>query len=565
MGRPGLRLPEGAQRLGEARTLRVDPMSIAVCLLSSVLLVPDDFPTIQQALVASVDGDEILVRPGTYLEVLDFGGKAVHLRSIAGPATTKIDAGGAGSCVRFETGEGSGSILEGFTLSGGSGTDFGGDPIGGGIFCYDASPRILGNVIEGCTASDGGGIACYGMSSPDIHDNVVRGCFAQGTGGGLALYVSNMTGSVTGNLIEGNEAFSDHGGGIFAFNGSIDLLDNVIVGNRTSQSGGGVMMMFSAGFPPIVSGNRIAGNTAGDDGGGVWCSSTNPHFSRNVVEGNEAPYGGGMYLRNHSIELLHNVFVNNAASVAGGGLFIDGGTSFAARNCILTGNDAPLAPDYDDGGDPVSLEHCLVAGGWPGPGNFDADPFFVDPDGPDDDPTTWLDNDFRLQSNSPCIDAGSPLTDPDPDGSPADVGAIPFDPYDPVPYCVAAVNSAGTQAFIGSLGTTSITSGGLQLTVVGAPPTSFGLFFYGAAATQVPLGAGFRCVAAPLYRLAPIVLSDGGGAASLALDYAAEPLSSGPGAVTAGSTWFFQYWYRELPGGPFGSNLSNGLVVTFQP
>ena len=57
-------------------------------------------------------------------------------------------------------------------------------------------------------------------------------------------------------------------------------------------------------------------------------------------------------------------------------------------------------------------------------------------------------------------------------------------------------------------------------------------------------------MAAPLYRLAPIVLSDWiSRRGLLALDYAAEPLSSGPGAVTAGSTWFFQYWYRELAGG----------------
>jgi hypothetical protein len=30
----------------------------------------------------------------------------------------------------------------------------------------------------------------------------------------------------------------------------------------------------------------------------------------------------------------------------------------------------------------------------------------VDPDGPDDDPATYEDNDYRLQRNSPCIDVG---------------------------------------------------------------------------------------------------------------------------------------------------------------
>ncbi len=39
-------------------------------------------------------------------------------------------------------------------------------------------------------------------------------------------------------------------------------------------------------------------------------------------------------------------------------------------------------------------------------GNIDVDPLFVDPDGPDDDPNTWLDNDYHLLDKSACIDAG---------------------------------------------------------------------------------------------------------------------------------------------------------------
>jgi hypothetical protein len=34
------------------------------------------------------------------------------------------------------------------------------------------------------------------------------------------------------------------------------------------------------------------------------------------------------------------------------------------------------------------------------------DPLFADADGPDDDPDTWADNDLRVASGSPCIDAG---------------------------------------------------------------------------------------------------------------------------------------------------------------
>ena len=39
---------------------------------------------------------------------------------------------------------------------------------------------------------------------------------------------------------------------------------------------------------------------------------------------------------------------------------------------------------------------------------------------------------------------------------------------------------------------------------------------------------------------------------------------SAPGIVTSGSTWRFQFWYRD-PGGATGSNFSSDLVVTFCP
>ena len=53
---------------------------------------------------------------------------------------------------------------------------------------------------------------------------------------------------------------------------------------------------------------------------------------------------------------------------------------------------------------------------------------------------------------------------------------------------------------------------------------------------------------------------------SLELDLAAPPANSGAGQITAGSTWNFQYWYRDpqLPGGS-GFNLSDALQVLFRP
>ena len=65
--------------------------------LPDVRLVPDEYATIQAAITASGNGDEVLVAPGRYVESLDFQGKAIRVRSSAGPASTTIDGGAAGA------------------------------------------------------------------------------------------------------------------------------------------------------------------------------------------------------------------------------------------------------------------------------------------------------------------------------------------------------------------------------------------------------------------------------------------------------------------------------------
>ena len=52
-----------------------------------------------------------------------------------------------------------------------------------------------------------------------------------------------------------------------------------------------------------------------------------------------------------------------------------------------------------------------------------------------------------------------------------------------------------------------------------------------------------------------------GGELTLAVDFTAPPTSSG--AILAGSTWNFQAWYRDVPAGGAGWNLSDAVSVTF--
>ena len=71
-----------------------------LCLLGArtagadTIHVPRDYPTIQEAIDNAQNGDCILVEPGTYVENLNFLGKAITVRGEGGPEETTIRASG---------------------------------------------------------------------------------------------------------------------------------------------------------------------------------------------------------------------------------------------------------------------------------------------------------------------------------------------------------------------------------------------------------------------------------------------------------------------------------------
>ena len=237
-------------------------LNLVVLLVTATLapaatrLVPDEYATIQAAIDAAIDGDVVIIAPGTYTgdgnRDINFQGKAITVRSTDPNdrnivAATIIDCNYTGNewhqGFYFHSREDANSVLDGLTITNGYAY--------GAIECENSSPSINNCIITGnhwgrgisvskgsptitnciITAnSNGGGIYCGLHSSPSITNCVITGnsCEDPGGGGILCLHSSpsiiNCT--ITDNI----------GGGIKGFSESTPSISNCILwGNLPQQ------------------------------------------------------------------------------------------------------------------------------------------------------------------------------------------------------------------------------------------------------------------------------------------------------------------------------------------
>ena len=138
-------------------------------------------------------------------------------------------------------------------------------------------------------------------------------------------------------------------------------------------------------------------------------------------------------------------------------------------------------------------------------------------------------------------------------------------------YCTAKPNEqpASEGARLDWSGDLNISSGSttFELSVTDASPNTTGQFFYGSSQIYQPFSYGIQCVGGAVHRLLPQVSTDSNGAISYTLDWNTIPVGSGPGQIHPGSTWNFQFQYRQPAGGglPGGVNFSDAISATFAP
>jgi len=271
---------------------------------------------------------------------------------------------------------------------------------GGGLLvnCIGSSRPILNNCLfSRNSASWGGAISCIGQLPPPFPGfppTPWRGPI-----------ITNCT-------IIGNTA--NEGAGIYN-SYIVPILSNCTLrGNSAGENGGGIHNTYHANT--MVTNCTFSANSAKYDGGGMANYSSNPTLTNCIFTSNSAGSGGSMYNNSSSSALANCTFAGNSAP-NGNVLACDSymhqrPSNLQLTNCILWDGGNEI---WNNDASTISSTYSDIQGGWPGEGNIDADPRFVEPGYRDTNGTpndanddVWVDGDYHLLPDSPCIDAGDP-------------------------------------------------------------------------------------------------------------------------------------------------------------
>ena len=359
-------------------------------------VVPTDFALIEEAVAAAAHGDTVTVLPGEHLIVdfLAWGSRDLVVRSLSGPAVTTIRGvnGGSGwDHVIISGGATQASVLEGFTLAEflegaidindasptlrnlvivdcGVAADFA--PYGGGIYCENGSPVLIGVRFISNEALTGGAFYCSG-GSPTFFGCTFESNWAVDGG---AVYLSTSNASFVACDFIDNDArtyFSwdslvyvdGHGGAVNAFRGAPSFSQCRFVHNRARDF--------------------VQHDTVALGGCGYFTYQSAPTFTGCTIVESGASTLGGAILATVGAQLTFSSTII-AFTSEGGGLVVEGVTAGATLACCdVYGNNGG---DYVGMLDPTGQD-----------GNISANPLFCDSGA----------REYTLATGSPCLPAGN--------------------------------------------------------------------------------------------------------------------------------------------------------------
>lgn len=204
-------------------------------------------------------------------------------------------------------------------MKGGTITDNRADDTAGAIYCDSSGTFSIENVtIANNTAVNNGGAMNLHMEQNSYIGNTeISGNRTEdGNGGAIRMQENGKTLTIKGAKIQGNTA-SDNGGGIFAESGILEIIGCELTGNSATDGGaiyndGCTITVCADGQTPTL----LDTNIASGSGGGVCL-----YDGKSVITAD---------------------FRNNKASANGGAVFIDEGAEAVLDGGNYTGNSAFL-------------------------------------------------------------------------------------------------------------------------------------------------------------------------------------------------------------------------------
>ncbi|MBZ0263933.1 T9SS type A sorting domain-containing protein, partial [bacterium] len=269
---------------------------------------------------------------------------------------------------------------------------------GGGVYITASAPTFIDCIIQDNNSESwGGGVTCYNLATPTFENCTINNNECERTGGGM--HISNASPILSHCLIRNNRSAS-WGGGVNCYNQANPTIEySIFRGNFAENSGGGLYATGES--SPEVNNCTFVHNDVGGWGSAVYTyANSTPSFHECIFANNTGNYG--FYVNESVPEIMYSDFYNNAQGDLGGFLPIWLG-------------DIQLT---NQNGTQCDLFY-----------NFFENPRFAN---------VGQEN-FNLNQNSPCIDAGSLQGEEDPDGTLPDLGALFFyqenggDPPPPIP------------------------------------------------------------------------------------------------------------------------------------
>jgi hypothetical protein len=210
------------------------------------------------------------------------------------------------------------------------------------------------------------------------------------------------------------------------YNYNVIINNSVFINLEAGGDDGGAIHLSNSGqeynhYRVLEINNTIFNNCKGNRGAGIYSESDYSIISINkslfVDNYADLQPGGALSFWNQTQATINSSTFYNNYSNAGSGTIYSEANSTITNSIIYSDSVIFITGPIITG--PISITYSNISYGYEGIGNLDNNPQFTDPEN----------GDFTLQSTSPCIDAGDPLSELDPDGTRADMGAYSYEQY----------------------------------------------------------------------------------------------------------------------------------------